>query len=189
MRASGSFTLCALFVAVFAVFASPARAGSTLRIDLTTDVDSTDPALSYLSTGWQLEYATCAKLMNYPDVGGPAGAVVQPEVADGFPVVSADGRTYTFTIRSGLRFSNGAAVGPADVAWTFNRALAPAMQSPAVLFASDITGITVSGDSVRFQLVQPAADFLARVAMPFFCIVPASVPITPLGVLTPPTAG
>ena len=31
----------------------------------------------------------------------------QPEVSAGFPVVSKDGKTYTFTIKSGFRFSNG----------------------------------------------------------------------------------
>ena len=190
MRARGSFVVCALFAVVgAAIVAGPAVAGSTLRIDLATDVDYTDPALSFLSTGWQLEYATCAKLMNYPDTAGPAGSAVQPEVAAGLPVVSADGRTYIFAIRSGLRFSNGAAVTPADVAWTFSRVQAPAMQSPGLPFVSDVAGITVSGDTVRFQLVQPADDFVARVAMPFFCIVPQTVPVSPNGLLAPPTAG
>src|SRR5262249_19188256 len=68
---------------------------STLRIDLTTDVDYTDPALSYLSTGWQLEYATCAELMNYPDVAGGPGGGVQPGGGRGFSGGSGGGRTVT----------------------------------------------------------------------------------------------
>jgi peptide/nickel transport system substrate-binding protein len=204
MRGWGVGSLCA-FLAVVAVgiLAGPASAGSTLRIDYSTDLDYTDPGLSYLSTSWQLEYSTCAKLMNYSDTAGPTRDMLQPEVAAGAPIVSLDGRTYTFTVRPGLHFSNGAEVTAADVAFTFNRTLAPVMQSPARTFVADIvgeaayaagatssiSGITVSGDTVRFELVQPASDFLARVAMPFFCILPQTVPLDPNGVLAPPTAG
>ena len=53
----------------------------------------------------QLLYATCAKLLNYPDSAGPAGARLRPEVAAAMPTVSRDGRTYTFRIRPGFRFS------------------------------------------------------------------------------------
>ena len=141
MRAWGSMVLCALFVAaIVAILAAPASAASTLRVDLPTDLDYTDPALSYLSLGWQLEYSTCAKLMNYPD-SGPRSDVPQPEIAAAPPLVSPDGHTYTFTIRSGLRFSNGAPVTAADVAWTFNRTLSPMMQSPARAFVSDLVGV------------------------------------------------
>src|SRR5581483_11036134 len=70
-------------IALLAVFAGGAVAktgatGGTLNVDLTTDVDYTDPALDYLSTGWEIEYATCLKLMNYPDANGPKGAQLVP---------------------------------------------------------------------------------------------------------------
>ena len=69
-------------VALLAVFAGSAAAhsahkgatGGTLNVDLPNDVDYTDPALDYLSTGWEIEYATCLKLMNYPDANGAKGA-------------------------------------------------------------------------------------------------------------------
>ena len=50
--------LAALCVAGTATAHNKAKTGGTLNVDLTTDVDYTDPALSYLSTGWELEYAT-----------------------------------------------------------------------------------------------------------------------------------
>ena len=68
-----------------AATAKTAKTGGTLNVDLTTDVDYTDPALSYLSTGWELEYATCLKLMNYPDGIGPKTSQLTPEAAAGFP--------------------------------------------------------------------------------------------------------
>ena len=82
----------------------------------TTDVDYTDPALSYLSTGWELEYATCLKLVNYPDANGPRASQLVPEAAAGFPKVSNNGKTYDFTVNANFtKFSNGQPVTAAIV--------------------------------------------------------------------------
>ena len=76
----------------------------TLRIVSSSDVPSLDPnANGALAT--QLLYATCAQLLNYPDEAGPAGSQLTPEVAQSLPARSPDGRTYTFKIRPGFRFS------------------------------------------------------------------------------------
>lgn len=197
-----AFVATAAAVATLA-FAATAQAGSTLRIGLSTEVDYTDPALDYLGTGWQLEYATCAKLLNYRDKPDAGGGKLIAEVATDLPAVSGDGRTYTFTIRDGLKFSDGSTLTAADVAWTFQRTLSPGMQSPANLFmrdlvgepeyvsgaASSIAGLSLVGNRISFTLQKPAGDFLARVAMPFFCIVPRTLAIDPSGALTPPSAG
>ena len=94
-------------VALMAVFAGSAAAksgksnavGGTLNVDLPNDVDYTDPALDYLSTGWEIEYATCLKLMNYPDANGAKGSQLVPEAAAGFPKVSNSGKTYDFNVK------------------------------------------------------------------------------------------
>ena len=39
----------------------------TFRVGLTGASVQFDPALAYITTAWELEYATCAKLVNYPD--------------------------------------------------------------------------------------------------------------------------
>src|ERR1700710_2895909 len=101
-------TLCVAGTAT----AQKAKTGGTLNVDLATDVDYTDPALSYLSTGWELEYATCLKLMNYPDQNGPKGSQLIPEAAAGFPRVSNNGKTYDFTIDT--KFSDGTPVTAAS---------------------------------------------------------------------------
>ena len=81
------------------------KRGGTIRVNLASDTDYTDPALAYYSVSWQFEYATALKLLNYPDAPAPAGSRLQPEAAAGLPNVSADGKTYTFTVREGFRFS------------------------------------------------------------------------------------
>ena len=81
------------------------NARETAHLVALSDAGSLDPALAVDPLSLQLEYATCAKLFNYPDKPPPAGMQVEPEVALSPPAVSADGRTYTFTIRPGFRFS------------------------------------------------------------------------------------
>jgi ABC-type transport system substrate-binding protein len=193
-------------VALLAVFATGATAksartgavGGTLNVDLPNDVDYTDPALDYLSTGWEIEYSTCLKLMNYPDANGARGSQLVPEASAGFPKVSNSGKTYDFNVKAGFtKFSNGQRVTAANFKAAFDRDADPKMQSPAVPFFSDIVGASkspVSGVKVRgshliVTLVKASPDFLARVAMPFFCAIPTNLAHDPNGVLTPPAAG
>jgi ABC-type transport system substrate-binding protein len=195
-----------LAVALLAVFAGGAAAksaksgavGGTLNVDLPNDVDYTDPALDYLSTGWEIEYSTCLKLLNYPDANGAKGSQLVPEAAVGFPKVSNNGKTYDFTVKAGFtKFSNGQPVTAANFKAAFDRNADPKMQSPAVAFFSDIVGadkspvpgVKVSGSHLIINLTKPAPDFLARVAMPFFCAIPTNLAHDPNGVLTPPSAG
>src|SRR3954465_5676009 len=134
-------------VALLAVFAGSAAAhsahkgatGGTLNVDLPNDVDYTDPALDYLSTGWEIEYATCLKLMNYPDANGAKGSQLVPEAAAGFPKVSNNGKTYDFNVKAGfMKFSNGQSVTAANFKAAIDRNADPKMQSPSVPFFSDI---------------------------------------------------
>jgi YVTN family beta-propeller protein len=75
--------------------------GGTLRLSAVSDgfAEGYSPALI------QIRYATCAKLVNYPDAPGPGGARLVPEVAESVPTATAGGRTYAFRIRRGFRFS------------------------------------------------------------------------------------
>jgi ABC-type transport system substrate-binding protein len=175
-----------------------AKQGGTLNVDLTTDVDYTDPALDYLSTGWEIEYSTCLKLMNYPDANGPKGAQLVPEAAAGFPKVSNGGKVYDFTVNASFtKFSNGAPVTAANFKAAIDRDADPKMQSPAGPFFSDIvgsdkspvSGARVKGNHLIITLTKAAPDFLARMAMPFFCAIPTNLAHDPNGVETLPSAG
>src|SRR3954463_5474678 len=161
LRSKMSVAMAAVLVTLLSVFASSAVAksgakqGGTLRVDLFTDVDYTDPALDYLSTGWEIEYSTCLKLMNYPDVNGPKGSQLTPEAATGFPKVSNSGKTYDFTVNAPwTKFSNGQPVSAASFKAAFDRDADPKMNSPALPFFSDVVGSStspVSGVKVKGQ--------------------------------------
>src|SRR5437016_4469577 len=90
--------LIALVATAASVSASPQPPPppGTFRVDTTGASWQTDPGLVYLTTAWQLEYATCAKLLNYPDAPPPEGSRLRPEIAAAMPTISPDHRTYTF---------------------------------------------------------------------------------------------
>src|SRR5215213_5440046 len=70
---------------------SASKVGGTLRVNLsTTDLQYTDPALEYESTGWQVEYATGLKLLNWQE----KKASLFPEAATAFPRVAAGGQVH-----------------------------------------------------------------------------------------------
>ena len=112
--------------------AKPAqRQGGTLRIARPLDVDSVDPAIAYRPDSWIIEFATCAKLYNYPDKPGPAGVIAIPEVATGFPLVSKDGKTQTIRLRRTYRFHTGGRITAANFVAAFNRVASPKLESAA----------------------------------------------------------
>ncbi len=185
---------------------SAAVQGGTAKFNLQSDTDYIDPALAYYSVSWGFEYATCAKLLNYPDKAGAEGSQLQPEVAAAMPQVSSDGKTYTFTIRDGYKFSppSSEVVDAATFKDVIERDLNPKMASPASSFISDIVGaeayldgkarsvrgVTARGNKLTIKLTDVAPDFLARIAMPFFCALPKNTEINGDGLKAPiPSAG
>ena len=99
-----------------------------------------DPALSYDAPGWQVLYMTNLMLLNYPDKPAPEGSRLVPDAAAGFRASRATGRTYTFAIKSGLRFSDGSAATTAAFKRAFERAASPQQGSPAIAFMHDVVG-------------------------------------------------
>lgn len=171
------------------------KSGGIMRVGDTSDVDAIDPALAYGTTSWWLEYATAAKLFNYPDRPAPRGSKLVPEVASGVRV-SRDGKTYTFTIRKGFRFSNGKPVTAKNFEYAINRVLGKDMASPGAAFlldpagtnivggkavndgkAKSARGVQVRGNKLIVELTRADGTFLAKIAMPFFQATSTALPL------------
>jgi YVTN family beta-propeller protein len=169
---------------------------------------ATDPAMAWGGNLWQLQYAIGARLLRAPDIAQPRGTTLLPEVAK-LPKVSNGGRTYTFRIRPGYRFSppSNEPVTAAVMRYSIERALSPkitdlAATAPSLVSdivglqayragkTAHISGIRLSGDKLAFTLANPAPDFPARVSLPQFSAVPLNIPARAHGVETPiPSAG
>jgi DNA-binding SARP family transcriptional activator/ABC-type transport system substrate-binding protein len=154
-----------------------------------------EPALNTDPGGYQIEFATCARLLNYPDKPPPEGWNLQPEIAASMPTLSPDGRTYRFRIRPGYRFSppSNEPVTAETFRYSIERALSPKLvDNPAGLVppgpqfiddiegeqafragrARHISGLRAFGRTLSITLANPSPDFLHRLALPFFCPVP-----------------
>ncbi len=190
-----------------AVSSAKVQPGGIFRISLQglslAGLDYVDPALSYTPGGWALLDTTCARLMAYPDKPPPEGFRLVPEVATGFPRVSRDGKTYTFQLRSGFRFSDGTRVRASAFARAIHRTLAPGIRSPALQYTQDIVGaedvqsgrtpsaagVVARGNTLVVRFQRPIRDFAARTTMPFFCAVPPTLEADPEGIGAFPAAG
>jgi YVTN family beta-propeller protein len=168
-----------------------AEPGGTVRMESAVSFASLDPALAYGPESWQVLYSTCATLLNYPDERGTAGAQLVPELAESLPRVSDGGRTYTFRIRRGFRFSppSGEPVTAHSMKYSIERSMNPRMHGAAPTLLSDLVGVSAAGDRLTLRLARPVSDFPARISLPFFCAVPRGTPIDPDGLRRLPSAG
>lgn len=206
--AIGAGLIAASATAKTAAHAKPVKtaAGGTIVTELNSDVDYTDPQLTYYAPMWELMYAVSCKLMNYPDAEAPVGGQVKPEVAAGLPVVSNNGKTYTFTIRRGFTFSNGQPVTAMSFKRAVDRLDSQKMASSTSFLTSDIivgaqdelngktsstSGVVARGNKLIIHLIHPSPDLLARLATPPFSAIDTTLAANrdPAGVNAYPSCG
>jgi len=163
---------------------------ANFRVVYDTGTDYLDPGLSYTVQGWETMWNVYLSLLGYKHVNGPDGATIVPALAEGLPQVSADGLTYTLTLRSGLKYSNGTAVKASDFKYAIKRDFL--VDSPGVGFFTniegadafsktkkgDISGITADDATgkITIKLLKPQGDFQNILATIFAAPVPASTP-------------
>jgi peptide/nickel transport system substrate-binding protein len=181
--------------------------GGTLRLVMgNSDFDFVDPGLAYRVDDWSMLYTTQMLLVNFPEKAGAAGSQLYPEAAASFPSVSKDGKTYTFHIRPGMKFSDGSPVTAAAFQRAWERNLSPKMGSPlgvndgfqnvivgAGAFlageADHISGIAAKGLTLTFHLTKPNPTFVSYLSMQWFGAVKPSTPYSSQGLQTFPSAG
>jgi peptide/nickel transport system substrate-binding protein len=166
------------------------KAFANFRVVYDTGTDYLDPGLSYTVQGWETMWNVYLSLLGYKHVNGPDGATIVPALAEALPQVSADGLTYTLTLRTGLKYSNGAAVKASDFKYAIKRDFL--VDSPGVGFFTnidgadafsktkkgDISGITTDDATgkITIKLLKPQGDFQNILATIFAAPVPASTP-------------
>lgn len=97
----------------------------------------------------------------------PTGATnnIVPSLAERW-TLSPDGKTYTFYLRPGLKFSNGQPLTADDVAWTLNRFGNPKINSIMAAVAGGFGHATVvDNTTVQVQLTKPVAAFLYDISI------------------------
>jgi peptide/nickel transport system substrate-binding protein len=123
---------------------SVAKKGGILNVSLFAGIENIDPQRSYYVPESQYEWLTQRPLLNFAHAEGARGYRLLNEGAKSY-TVSRDGRTYTFHIRKGMRFSNGQAVTAANYKHTLLRILNPNVGSPIASFLTDPASVNIRG--------------------------------------------
>ncbi|MEU8545891.1 ABC transporter substrate-binding protein [Streptomyces roseoverticillatus] len=96
-----------------------------------------------------------------------ASMKLQPALAAELPKVTDDGRTYTFTLRKGVKFSDGKPFTARDVVFTYRTILDEKTNNAAKGELDAIDKVTAAGDdTVVFALKYPYAPFAERTVLP-----------------------
>ncbi len=139
---------------------SGSAGGGTITVAETTAPTSLDPQGSSMFAdrfAWQLSYECLMQTT-------PDGEVV-PGLATGFEK-SADGLTYTFALRDGVKFSNGDTFDADDVVYTFERLTTSPERIDKELFPTYSGVKKVDASTVEFTLKSPDAGFVNNMANP-----------------------
>jgi len=152
-----------------------------------------DPTGEYLGSAWGLYSQLLLRtLMTYKHISGVEGDSLVPDIASANPDVSADGLTYTFTLKSGIKFGPplDRDVTSKDIEYAFERINTKSLVAQygfyydGVIKGMDgqqkkptpVEGIETPDDStIIFHLEKPTGDLLYRLAMPATAAMPKEV--------------
>jgi peptide/nickel transport system substrate-binding protein len=178
---------------------------------------SFDPTLQFHEFQPRVAPMTNDGLVGFRRVGGRHGDEIVPDLATALPTLSDGGRTYTFHLRRGIRYSTGQFVRAGDIRRGIERAVVHSdTTQSAVYYSVAIVGArdcreaaerAVDRDSARpdcdlsngistddrtrtvvFHLTQPTSDFLYQLALPAASAVPQDTPVDlPPGSFLPAT--
>jgi ABC-type transport system substrate-binding protein/DNA-binding SARP family transcriptional activator/sugar lactone lactonase YvrE len=196
-----------VLVTVLPSLASHRGGTLTMVAQLSPHDQATDPAAAYSIPMWQMLSVTNDGLVSYRRTGGPAGNTLVPDLATALPTPVSRGTTYTFHLRSGIRYSNGTPVRPEDFRHAIERVFRLNYLTGAAGLYASIAGAgqctrtpgqcelargIVTNDktnTITFHLTAPDPDFLYKLAFAFADAVPSGTPDHLIGPAQLPATG
>jgi peptide/nickel transport system substrate-binding protein len=97
--------------------------GGTLRYANSGDWDSLDPADTYYAYSWNFVRNYGRALLMFKSAPGQQGATLVPDLAESLGRSSDGAKTWTYTLRQGVKFEDGTPVTSRDVKYAVERAL------------------------------------------------------------------
>jgi peptide/nickel transport system substrate-binding protein len=166
--------------------------GGTLRFANSGDWDSLDPADTYYAYSWNFARLYGRSLVMFKSAPGAEGATLVPDLAESLGTASADAKTWTYTLRQGVKFEDGTPVTSKDVKYAVERSLDKTTFPAGPTYFNDfldlqgytspyadpspdklgLTAVETPNDrTIVFKLKQPFSGF------DYFAQLPATIPV------------
>jgi peptide/nickel transport system substrate-binding protein len=165
------------------------KKGGTLKMANSDDLDSYDPARTYYAWGWNFTKSFYVRtLVTNSSKPGKDGTVLVPDLASDMPQISDDKLTYTFKLKSGIKFEDGTPITSKDIKYGIERVFAQDVLSGGPTYLVDfldegqnypgpykdtdpnklgLKSVETPDDStIVFKLKDPFADFPYLLSMP-----------------------
>jgi peptide/nickel transport system substrate-binding protein len=151
--------------------------------------DSLDPANTYYGYAWNFVRLYGRSLVMFKPAAGAGGAELVPDLAESLGKPSDDAKTWTYTLRDGVKFEDGTPVTSKDVKYGVERSLDKATfpngptyfndalidaagYSPYKAGAKGLASIETPDDkTIVFKLKSPFSGF------DYFAQLPATIPV------------
>jgi peptide/nickel transport system substrate-binding protein len=178
--------------------------GGTATVLMGTAPDYLDPQEMYTTQGYEPGWITWTGLLTYKHEDGQAGTELIPGLATDLGQVSADNKTYTYTLRKGLVYSDGTPVKASDFEYTIERAIKLNWGGKSFFTdyiegaedydagkANEISGIATDDATgkITITLAKPYGAFPNVLAMTAAGFVPSGTPMRNLSTDPPPGVG
>jgi len=170
-----------------------AQAGGTITIAAGTAPLSADQGLDFTTQGTELYSVVNMPLLTFArGVQGVGGTKIEPALAQALPTVSNGGKTYTFMLRPGLKYSNGTPIKASDETYAIERDIKIPWQAASFVSAyiaggtayangkaKTISGITTDDATGKIvvNLVAPFAPIVDIFALAGTAPVPPTTPM------------
>jgi peptide/nickel transport system substrate-binding protein len=171
---------------------SSGKSAGTINLVSGTAPDSLDPGMGYTTQAAEADWLAYTGLTTYAHQNGTPGGQLIPGLATALPKISKDGKTYEFTLRKGLVFSNGKPVKASDFAYSVERSIKIPWGGEGQFIegnivgakefskgtAKSISGITTDDATgkITIHILAPYGAFGNVLAFPALGIIPTGTP-------------
>jgi peptide/nickel transport system substrate-binding protein len=165
------------------------KKGGTLKLVNSADPDSFDPARAYYAYVWNFMKGYYVRtLLTNEAKTGEDGLKLVPDLASALPEITDGNKTYTFKLKSGLKFEDGSPITSKDIKYGVERVFAQDVLSGGPTYLIDALdqgqkypgpykdtdpnklGLksveTPDDNTIIFKLKEPLSDFPYLLAMP-----------------------
>jgi len=171
------------------------KSGGTVKYSLSSTPDSFDPGNTYYAFVWDASRLWARALTTFKPAPGKDGLTLVPDLAQSLGQPSDGGKTWTYKLRPGLKYSDGTPIKSADVKYAIERSnyARDVLSNGPSYFAANLvdnkspykgpykdkTGgldsiVTPDDTTIVFHLKAPFADFDYLTSNPQTAPVPAA---------------